>query len=122
MDISNLASVRSAVAKMDSPIDGLIMNAGGLGSRTPGQKIEEGATMLFATNVLRHAALVEELLKEDKLTGVAVYAGSGAARGLKQMGVKRPTLKTSSVDEFGKKILMAHTGTTNSRPWKLMVR
>jgi NAD(P)-dependent dehydrogenase (short-subunit alcohol dehydrogenase family) len=100
MDVSNLASVRSAVAKLDSPIDGLIMNAGGMGSRTPGQKIAAGATMLFATNVLGHAVLVEELLKENKLTGVAVYAGSEAARGLKKMGMKRPTLKTSSVDEF----------------------
>ena len=69
MDVSNIESVRSSVTSISEPIDGLIMNAGGMGSRTPGQKTKDGATMLFAANVLGHAALVDELMKENQTFG-----------------------------------------------------
>jgi len=100
MDVSDVNSVRSAVNSLNEPIDALIMNAGGMGGKTPGQKTKDGVTQLFATNVLGHVVLLEELLKADKLNNVALYAGSEAARGVPKMGMKRPNLKTSSSDEF----------------------
>ncbi|MFT5143122.1 MAG: NAD(P)-dependent dehydrogenase (short-subunit alcohol dehydrogenase family), partial [Thalassolituus oleivorans] len=99
MDVSDLSSVRSAVSSLDGPIDGLVMNAGGMGGPSPGAKTSDGVTQLFATNVLGHVVLLDELLKANKLTGVALYAGSEGARGVLAMGMKRPELKTSSVDE-----------------------
>jgi hypothetical protein len=43
---------------------------------------------------------VNELIKAKKLNNVALYAGSEGARGVDEMGMKRPDLKTSSVDVF----------------------
>ncbi len=100
MDVSNLDSVRAAVASLNEPLEGLVMNAGGMVGPTAGDKTVDGVTQLFAANVLGHVVLVDELLKAKKLTKVAIYAGSEAARGIKKMGLKRPALNTSSVDEF----------------------
>ena len=100
MDVSNLDSVRSAVGSLSQPIDALVMNAGGMGGKNPGEKTADGVTQLFAANVLGHVVLLDELVKAGKLTSVALYAGSEAARGVPKMGMKRPKLKTSSVDEF----------------------
>ena len=97
IDVSDLSSVRSAIDSLDEPIDALVMNAGG----SAGNDLTvDGVTQLFAVNVLGHVVLVEEFLKAEKLTQVALYAGSEAARGIPKMGVKQPELKTSSVDEF----------------------
>ena len=100
MDVSNIDSVKSAVDSLKEPIDGLVMNAGGMGGKNPGEKNSDGVIQLFAVNVLGHVVLLNELLKAKKLTKVALYAGSEAARGVPAMGMKRPKLKTSSVDEF----------------------
>ena len=45
-------------------------------------------------------SLTNELLKAEKLKKVALYAGSEAARGVKEMGMKRPELKNHTQDEF----------------------
>ncbi|MEM7030967.1 MAG: SDR family NAD(P)-dependent oxidoreductase [Chloroflexota bacterium] len=100
IDVSNLKSVRAAVESLDEPIDALVMNAGGTGGRNFADRTADGVTQQFAVNVLGHVVLLEALLKAKKLTQVALYAGSEAARGVPKMGVKRPKLKTSSVDEF----------------------
>lgn len=100
MDVSDSGSVRNAVTQLNEPIDALIMNAGGVGGRNPGQKTEDGVTNITAANLLGHVVLVDELLKADKLKKVALFASSEAARGIKKMGMKRPDLKTSSVEEF----------------------
>ncbi len=100
IDVSDLASVSSAVASLVEPIDALVMNAGGLGGKTSTQKNKNGVTNLFAVNVLGHTVLLDELLNANKLAQVAIYAGSEAARGVPMMGMKRPNLSTSSVDEF----------------------
>jgi len=100
MDVANLDSVRSAVASLPGSIDGLVMNAGGMGGKTPGEISPDGVNRMFAVNLLGHVVLFDELVKAGKLTGVALYAGSEAARGIPKMGMKRPSLKTSSVDEF----------------------
>ena len=60
----------------------------------------DGATYIFAQNVLGHVVLLEELLAEDRLGEVAVFAGSEAARGLPKMGFKRPSFVSNSADEL----------------------
>lgn len=100
MDVSSPNSVRSAVASLDTSIDALIMNAGGMGGKHPEKKTKDGVNIMFATNLQGHVVLVDELLKVNKLNNVVLYAGSEAARGIKKMGMKQPKLKDSSVDEF----------------------
>ncbi|MFT4580143.1 MAG: NAD(P)-dependent dehydrogenase (short-subunit alcohol dehydrogenase family) [Nitrospinales bacterium] len=104
MDVSDPDSVRSAVAELKEPIDALIMNAGGMGGTSPMDVTSDGVTSLFAANLLGHVVLMDELLKEKKLSKVALYAGSEGARGVEDMGMNRPALKTSSEDEFAKVI------------------
>ena len=100
IDVADPDSVRAAVASLDEPVEGLVMNAGGTGGKQFNDKTKEGVTQIFAVNLLGHVVLTEELIKAQKLTKVALYAGSEAARGVKEMGMKRPELSTSSVDEF----------------------
>lgn len=100
MDVSDPDSVRQAVQQLNEPIDALIMNAGGMGGKAPAQLTKDGVTMLTASNLLGHVVLLEELLKAEKLKRVALFASSEAARGIKKMGMHRPNLKTSSVEEF----------------------
>lgn len=100
IDVSDLDSVRDAVASLKEPVDALVMNAGGTGGKQFYQKTKAGVSQIFAVNLLGHVALTNELLAAKKLTQVAVYAGSEAARGVKEMGMQQPKLATSSVDEF----------------------
>jgi NAD(P)-dependent dehydrogenase (short-subunit alcohol dehydrogenase family) len=100
IDVSNLNSVRAAVESLSEPIDGLVMNAGGMGGKNFDEKTVDGVTEIFAQNLLGHVVLAEALLKAKKLTKVALYAGSEAARGIPKVGMKRPNLKNSSVEEF----------------------
>lgn len=100
MDVSNPDSVRNAVKQLNEPIDALVMNAGGIGGKTPGKLTKYGVTEITASNLLGHVVLVDELLEADKLKRVALFASSEAARGIKKMGMKRPDLKNSSVEEF----------------------
>ena len=104
MDVSDPDSVRSSVAGLNEPIDALIMNAGGMGGKSPMEKTSFGVTSLFANNVLGHVVLVNELLKAKKLNNVALYAGSEGARGVEEMGMERPDLLSYSVDEFAEVI------------------
>ena len=100
MDVSQPESVRDAVNKIHAPIDALIMNAGGVGGKEPQKITRDGVTTITATNLLGHVVLVDELLKDNKLKKVALFASTEAARGIKKMGMKRPDLKNSSVEEF----------------------
>ncbi|MBW2397334.1 MAG: SDR family NAD(P)-dependent oxidoreductase [Deltaproteobacteria bacterium] len=100
IDVMDMDSVRAAVRALPSPIDGLVMNAGGMGGPTPRTRTREGSTQLFAANVLGHALLVDELIAAGKLEKVAVYSGSEAMRGVRQVRIKRLTFETSSSDEF----------------------
>ena len=100
MDVSDLASVAAALATLNGPIDDLVMNAGGSGGKTPLAVNQAGVTDIFASNVLGHVALLEGLLEAGKLRHAAVYAGSEAARGVPKLRLKRPTLKSGSVEEF----------------------
>jgi len=100
VDVSNVDSVRAAVSRLEEPIDALIMNAGGMGGKNPGELTDDGVSSLFAANVLGHVIMVDEMLRSGKLKKVAMYASSEGARGVKKMGMKRPALKSYSVDEF----------------------
>ncbi len=100
MDVSDPASVRAALSSVQETIDDLVMNAGGSGGKTPLALTKDGVTEIFASNVLGHVVLLDGLIKAEKLGRAAVFAGSEAARGVPQLGMKRPTLATSSADEF----------------------
>ncbi len=100
MDVSDPASVRAALSSLNETIDDLVMNAGGSGGKTPLALTKDGVTEIFASNVLGHVVLLDGLIKDDKLGRAAVFAGSEAARGFPRLGMKRPTLATSSADEF----------------------
>ena len=100
LDTSDLDSVRSAVEKLEEPIDALIMNAGGMGGKTPRELTKDGATVQMASNVLGHALLVDELLTANKLRNVALFSSSEAVRGVDKMDIAAPGLSTSSEEEF----------------------
>jgi NAD(P)-dependent dehydrogenase (short-subunit alcohol dehydrogenase family) len=100
MDTADLASVRAALAAINQPLRAVLLNAGGTGGPTPMARTVEGATTIFASNVLGHAVLLEGLLDAGLLTSTAVLTGSEAARGVPKLRMKRPTFATRSVDEF----------------------
>ena len=100
MDVSDPESVRAALPAIDGPVDALIMNAGGSGGDSPLALTTLGATRIFSVNVLGHVVLLDTLLAEDRLTEVALYAGSEAARGIPKFRMQRPALATTSADEL----------------------
>ena len=100
MDVADLGSVRAGLAAIDGSLDALVMNAGVIGGKTPMDLTADGATTLFATNVLGHVVLLEGLLAEDRLGEVAVFAGSEAARGIPKLRMKRPSFVSTSADEL----------------------
>ena len=100
MDVADPGSVRAGLADIDGSVDALVMNAGGMGGKTPMAATADGATYMFAQNVLGHVVVLEELLADDRLGEVAVFAGSEAARGIPKMGFKRPSFASKSADEL----------------------
>ena len=100
IDVSSIASAKQAAKKLPTPVDTLVLNAGGIGGKTPMAITGDGVTDIVAINILGRVALVEELIKEKKLTGVVVYAGSEVARGAKKFGLSAPELKNYSEEEF----------------------
>ncbi|WP_082993005.1 SDR family NAD(P)-dependent oxidoreductase [Mycobacterium sp. 1245111.1] len=100
MDTADLASVRAALNALEQPLRAVLLNAGGTGGPTPMAHTPEGATTIFASNVLGHACLLEGLLDAGLLTSAAVLTGSEAARGVPKLRMKRPTFATRSVEEF----------------------
>jgi NAD(P)-dependent dehydrogenase (short-subunit alcohol dehydrogenase family) len=100
MDVANLGSVRAGVAGINGSIDALVLNAGGMGGKTPMDLTADGATHIFAQNVLGHVVLLEALLAEDRLGEVAVFAGSEAARGVPRLHMQRPSFVSTSADEL----------------------
>ena len=100
MDLSDLASVAAAAAKIDAPVDALVMNAGGLGGARPLDTTAAGVSMIFAANLLGHAALAETLIGSGRLRSIALMVGSEAARGVPKLGIRRPRLQQGSVEEF----------------------
>lgn len=100
MDTTDLASVRSAARAIDTPLRAVLLNAGGTGGPTPMAHTPDGVTTIFASNVLGHAVLLEQLIEAELLTATAILTGSEGARGVPKLRIKRPTFTTHSVDEF----------------------
>ena len=100
IDVSNVESVRKAVVDLKANIDGLVLNAGGIGGATPMAKSKSGVTDIAAVNLLGHTVLVDELIQQGKLSGVVVYAGSEVARGVAKFGLQAPKFKEWSQIEF----------------------
>lgn len=104
VDLTDLASVQTAVASLAQPLDAVVMNAGGTGGPTPRVLTPDGVTQMFASNVLGHVVLLEALLAGGKLGEVAIYVGSEAARGVPKLLIPRPAFATSSADELASAI------------------
>jgi NAD(P)-dependent dehydrogenase (short-subunit alcohol dehydrogenase family) len=100
MDVADLGSVRAGLAAINGSLDALVMNAGGIGGKSPMDLTADGATYVFASNVLGHAVLLEGLLTENRLGEVAVFAGSESARGVPKLRMKRPSFVSTSADEL----------------------
>jgi NAD(P)-dependent dehydrogenase (short-subunit alcohol dehydrogenase family) len=100
VDVADLGSVRAGLGAISGSLDALVMNAGIIGGQALMELTADGATKLFATNVLGHAVLLEGLLTQNRLTEVAVFAASEAARGIPKLGFKRPTFVSTSADEL----------------------
>ena len=82
------------------PLRAVLLNAGGTGGPTPMARTAEGATTIFASNVLGHAVLLEGLLR----CGVADVDGRadrkrGRARSTKTAD-ETANVSTRSVEEF----------------------
>ncbi|MEM7097487.1 MAG: SDR family NAD(P)-dependent oxidoreductase [Pseudomonadota bacterium] len=100
LDVADPTSVRQAVLKIKTPLDAVVLNAGGSGGKSPNELTKDGVTTIFAANVLGHTVLVEELLARQLITSTVVYSSSEAARGIPRMGVAKPEIKEASLDEF----------------------
>jgi NAD(P)-dependent dehydrogenase (short-subunit alcohol dehydrogenase family) len=99
-DVSDADSVRRAVEKINYSIDAVILNAGGMVGKTAANITPSGMNELAATNILGHVILVEELIKRDKLKKAVLSVSAEAVPGVKMLGMKPVSMKTSSVDEF----------------------
>ncbi len=99
-DVSDANSIQRAVEKIREPIDAIILNAGGMVGKTGGKITPSGMNELAATNILGHVILVEELIKHDKLKKAVLSVSAEAVPGVKMLGMKPVSMKTSSVDEF----------------------
>ncbi|CAB9528736.1 Short-chain dehydrogenase [Seminavis robusta] len=100
MDLSDIPSVKKAVATLATPVESLVMNAGGLGGGNPGNLTKNGVSMTVATNLLGHVVLFDGLVQANKLTKSAIYAGSEAARGEWRMMLPSTKVKSGSKQEF----------------------
>src|SRR5271154_3462715 len=98
-DVANLDSVRAGLADIDGSVDALVMNAGVIGPHSM-DLTADGATTVFATNVLGHVVLLEGLLAERRLGEVAVFVGSEAVRGVPKLRMKGPSFVSTSADEL----------------------
>jgi len=100
IDVMDPASVRKAVDTLTSPVDAIVLNAGGMGGREPTSITKGDVTNIFAVNILGHAVFIKELLSRELVTSTILYAGSETARGVPRMGIPRPQLESYSTDEL----------------------
>src|SRR5579859_4478076 len=99
-DVTDGDSVRKAVEEIKEQIDAVVLNAGGVIGKTAANSTRCGMNQLAATNILGNVILVEELIKRDKLRKAVLAVSAEAVPGVKMLGVKRVSMKTSSADEF----------------------
>jgi len=99
-DVMDVNSVRRAVEKIQEPVDAVILNAGGMVGKTAAKFTPSGMNELAATNILGHVVLVDELIKHGKLKKTVLSVSAEAVPGVKMLGMKPVSMRTSSVDEF----------------------
>ena len=99
-DVTDAHSVRKAADKITEPVDAVILNAGGVIGKTAANLTPSGMNQIAATNILGNVILVEELIKRDKLRKTVLAISAEAVPGVKMLGVKPVSMRTSSVDEF----------------------
>ena len=99
-DVTDANSVRKAADHITEPVDAVVLNAGGVIGKTAAKITPSGMNELAATNILGHVILVEELIKRDKLRKAVLAVSAEAVPGVKMLGVKPVSMRTSSVDEF----------------------
>ena len=99
-DVTDADSVRRAVEDIKEPIDAVVLNAGGVIGKTAAITTPSGMNQLAATNILGNVILVDELIKQDKLRKAVLAVSAEAVPGVKMLGVKPVSMRTSSVDEF----------------------
>mmetsp|Transcript_4265 Transcript_4265/g.4949 ORF Transcript_4265/g.4949 Transcript_4265/m.4949 type:complete len:312 (+) Transcript_4265:142-1077(+) len=90
MDTGSLSSCKEAAASVDTPLDAVVLNAGGILYKNGSAMNKAGAHNQFTVNVLGHAVFVEELIKHNRLNKGAhiMFSGSEATRGITAMGFK----------------------------------
>ena len=99
-DVTDANSVRKAVDGIREPIDAVILNAGGVVGKTAAKLTPSGMNQLSATNILGNVVLVDELMKQDKLSKAVLAVSAEAVPGVKMLGVKPVSMPTYSVEEF----------------------
>ena len=99
-DVTDANSVRKAAAKITEPVDAVILNAGGVIGKTAAKLTPSGMNQLAATNILGNVILAEELINHDMLRKTVLSVSAEAVPGVKMLGVKPVSMRTSSVDEF----------------------
>jgi len=98
--VTDANSVRKAVEEIKEPVDAVILNAGGVIGKTAANVTHSGMNELSATNILGNVILVDELIKRDKLKKAVLIVSAEAVPGVKMLGVKPVSMRTSSADEF----------------------
>ncbi len=104
VDVGNLESCRKAAEALETPIDGIVLNAGGGGGggTEPIKLTEDGVTHIFSINVLGHVYFTDLLMQNGKLNkgGSVMYVASFAARGASEVGAAKPPITEGSVEEW----------------------
>ena len=98
LQIGDFASAKAAAGKVGSPVDGLVLNAGGMfGGLTTN---DDGVVTMFAVNTVGHAVFVEELIALGKLADGArvMFSGSFASRGMPLLGLKGTFFPEATAD------------------------
>ncbi|MEL6364493.1 MAG: SDR family NAD(P)-dependent oxidoreductase [Pseudomonadota bacterium] len=102
VDVGDLDSCRRAAEKLNSQVDGIILNAGGGGGTDPKKLTGDGVMLIFGINVLGHVLFTDLIMERGKLsdTGTVMYVASFAARGAPEVRAAKPPIKEGSVEEW----------------------
>lgn len=104
IDVGDLDSCRKAAENLSTPIDGMILNAGGGGGggTEPTKLTKDGVIFTFSINVLGHVLFTEQLMKNGKLNkgDSVMYVASFAARGAPEVGAAKPPITEGSIEEW----------------------
>ena len=99
-DVTDANSVKKAVEEVIEPIDAVVLNAGGVVGKSAAKPTPSGMNVLAATNIFGNVMLVEGLIRRGKLKKTVLAVSAEAVPGVKALGIKRVSMRTSSVEEF----------------------